>query len=46
MGSVSFGSKNTVLWWSLKLDSTLGAAESWDLKFHKLKVNKDAEMVL
>jgi len=42
MASVSFRSENTVLWWSLKLDSTLAAVENLDLKCHKLKVNKDA----
>jgi len=42
MASISFSSENTVLWWSLKLDTTLAAAGTWDLKCHKLKFNKDA----
>jgi len=42
MASVSFRSENTVLLWSLKLYGTLAAAETWDLKRHKQKVNKDA----
>jgi len=42
MASVSFRSENTVLWWSLKFDSTLAEAETRDLKCHKLQVNKDA----